>query len=475
MAMGRRKDEQQGTMFIAVAELASTAGHPFYEKLNAALRAMAFDRRVESACERFYHEKLGRPGIAPGVYFRMLMIGYFEGIDSERGIAWRVADSLSLRRFLGYGLAEQTPDHSSLSRVRGRLDSATHDRVFRLVLEGLVNAGLVKGKTIGVDATTLEANAAMRSIVRKEGVEGAGQSYEQFLTELAKSAGDGGGEEPTRSDLVKLDKKRPKKGSNKEWENPHDPDAKITKMKDGRTHLAYKAEHVVEMTAGPGIVPALLGVSLHGADEGDTKTGHQSVAEAFDHLAAAVADEHGQLPGGLFEEGVADKGYHSNDSLLAFEAMGVRPQISEPRRGRRHWEGQPDAKRAVYANRRRLKTAKGKRLQRQRGEKLERSNAHLYETGGMRRTHLRGRANILKRLIVHAAAFNLGLLMRAWCGIGKPRMLQDAGKTLRAALDACLRRVIAPAAPIARLITIPVVWRLQNHTPPPRQALRLAA
>jgi len=472
MAMGRRKSEQQGTMFVAVAELPSTAGHPFYEKLNAALRALGFDRRVESACARFYHEKLGRPGIPPGVYFRMLMVGYFEGIDSERGIAWRVADSLSLRRFLGYELSQETPDHSSLSRVRRRLDSATHDQVFRLVLQGLVKAGLVKGQTIGLDATTLEANAAMRSIVRRQGVEGSGQSYEQYLTQLAQNAGI---DEPTRSDLARLDRKRPKKGSNDDWQNPHDPDAKITKMKDGRTHLAHKVEHVVEMSGGPAtahVVPALLGVSLHGADEGDTKTGHRSVAEAFDHLAAGMQDASGELPAGLFEQAVADKGYHSNQSLLDFEALGMRPQISEPERGRRKWKGKADAQRAVYANRRRLKTAKGKRLQRERGEKLERSNAHLYESGGMRRTHLRGRTNILKRLIVHAAGYNLGLLMRALYGIGKPRTLQGAGKTLRAALDACPGRLLTA---IARLIAILPTRMLRNHPTSQRHALRLVA
>ena len=439
MAMGRRKSEQQGQMFIAVAELPSTAGHPFYEKLNTALRAIEFDRRAEAACERFYHESLGRPGIAPGVYFRMLLIGYFEGIDSERGIAWRTADSLSLRRFLGYDLAQATPDHSSLSRVRGRLDASTHAMVFQMVLEALTKAGLVKGKTIGVDATTLEANAAMRSIIRKEGVSGAGQSYEEFLTELAKNAGI---EEPTRSDLAKLDKKRPKKGSNDEWENPHDPDARITKMKDGRTHLAHKVEHVVDMSNGtPG---ALLGVSLHVANAGDTQTGHESVDQAFDHLAAAMADDRGELPAGLFEEVVADKGYHSNDALLRFKhEQGLRTHVSEPDRGRRKWKGKDEAKHAVYANRRRVRTAKGKRLQRQRGEKLERSNALMYDTGGMRRTHLRGHANIFKRLIVHAAGFNLALLMRALFGIGKPRALQSGSRALRAALAAFYSRWIA--------------------------------
>lgn len=459
MAMGRRRVERQESMFVAVADLVSSGGHPFYESLNQTLRAIDFDRRVEAECERFYHEKLGRPGIAPGVYFRMLMIGYFEGIDSERGIAWRVADSLSLRRFLGYDLSQETPDHSSLSRVRHRLDSDTHARVFQMVLAALAQAGLIKGRTVGVDATTLEANAAMRSIVRKQGVEGAGQSYEQFLTELAHNAGI---EEPTRSDLAKLDKKRPKKGSNDEWENPYDPDAKITKMKDGRTHLAHKAEHVVEMSEG--CVSALLGVSLHGANEGDTQTGHQSVDEALDHLAAAVADEEDQRPAGRFEEVVADKGYHSNDSLLGFEARGVRTQVSEPDRGRRRWKDKPDAQRAVYANRRRVRSDRGKRLQRQRGEKLERSNAHLYETGGMRRTHLRGHCNILKRLIVHAAGFNLGLLMRALCGIGKPRTLQDAPKALRAALRAALQRCWSQLAAFLALIT--ASWNDHGHPTP---------
>ena len=469
MAMGRREGERQEAMFITIADLPSAGGHPFYEKLNEALRAIEFDRRVESACERFYHEKLGRPGIAPGVYFRMLLIGYFEGIDSERGIAWRTADSLSLRRFLGYDLSRETPDHSSLSRVRQRLDSPTHDVVFRLVLSALARGGLVKGKTIGVDATTLEANAAMRSIVRKDGVPGAGQSYEQYLTELAKHAGI---EEPTRGDLAKLDRKRPKKGSNDEWEHPHDPDAKITKMKDGRTHLAHKAEHVVDMTPGPGSCGALLGVSLHGANEGDTQTGHASVEEAFAHVAVALQDEDGELPGGLFEEVVADKGYHGNDALLGFEARGIRPRISEPDRGRRNWKDKAEARRAVYANRRRVRSKRGKQLQRQRGEKLERSNAHLYETGGMRRTHLRGHANILKRLIVHAAGFNLGLLMRAWFGIGKPRALQDAGKALRAALNACLDRQLGR---LVCLITHLAARPPRGFTPMPHSDLRLAA
>lgn len=431
MAMGKQ-GQTQASLFVVTADLPSTAGHPFYEKLNVALRAIEFDRRLEAQCAPFY-DAMGRRGIPPGVYFRMLLIGYFEGIDSERGIAWRVADSLSLRQFLGYGLTEATPEHSSLSRIRHRLDPQTHARAFDMVLQALVKAGLVKGKTIGVDATTLEANAAMRSIVRRD----TGQSYNDYLQELARQSGI---ENPTRAELAKLDKHRKNKGSNDDWQHPHDPDARITKMKDGRTHLAHKAEHVVDMT--PGSVNALLGMSLHETNRGDTSTGHQSVDEAFDHLSHAI-EEVDELPAGLFEEVVADKGYHSNDSLLGFCERGLRTQISEPDRGRRRWKGQADAKQAVYANRRRVRRERGKRLQRQRGEKVERTNAHLYETGGMRRTHLRGHTNILKRLIVHAAGYNLGLLMRELFGIGKPRQLQDASATLRAALRRALWRIIA--------------------------------
>lgn len=417
MSMGRRKGEMQGQMFVAVADLPAVAGHPFYEKLNDALRALEFDRRVEERCRGFYDDsgKGGRPSIPPGVYFRMLLIGYFEGIDSERGIAWRVADSLSLRRFLGYNLQDSTPDHSSLSRIRCRLDQETHGEVFKRVLLALREAGLLKGKTLGVDATTLEANAALRSIVRKD----TGQSYQEYLEQLAKAAGI---ENPTKSDLAKLDRKRPRKGSNEEWEHPHDPDARIAKMKDGSTHLAHKAEHVVDLESG-----ALLGVTLHEANQGDTQTVQKSVEGAFDQVSQAIESTGEALPEKLFEEIVTDKGYHGNACLQTLqEDLGLRTYVSEPDRGRRNWKRHPrEVRKAVYANRRRVKGERGKRMQRLRGEKLERSNAHLYETGAMRRTHLRGHANIMKRLIVHAAGFNLGLLLRSIIGIGKPRRLQD--------------------------------------------------
>jgi transposase len=260
MAMGKRERQRQEELWIAATEMPAPPGHPFYRKLNHLLAEHGFDAFVEGLCQKFYAEVMGRPSIPPGIYFRMLLIGYFEGIDSERGIAWRCADSLALRAFLGYDLNERTPEHSSLSVIRGRIEVETHREVFQLVLKVLAKSDLLQGKTLGIDATTLEANAALRSIVRRD----TGQRYEEFLTDLAKASGI---ESPTREDLVRLDRKRPKKGSNQQWRHPHDPDAKITKMKDGRTHLAHKAEHAVDLETG-----AIVAVTLQGADQGDTTT-----------------------------------------------------------------------------------------------------------------------------------------------------------------------------------------------------------
>lgn len=420
MSMGKRKRQQQGVMFVAASDLARSEGHPFYDRVNRILDQAGFDDFAEQVCEPFYCDETqgGRPSIPPGVYFRMLMIGYLEGLDSERGIAWRVADSLSLRMFLGVGLTESTPDHSSLSRIRQRLDVSTHERVFQFMLAVLGQAGLLKGKTVGIDATTLEANAAMRSIVRRD----SGESYQDYLKKLAAAAGI---ENPTRQDLAKLDKNRKNKGNNDDWQNPNDPDAKIAKMKDGRTHLAHKAEHAVDFDSG-----AIVAVTVQPADEGDTTTWLETVQTACNNLHAAKEDTKAaaNIHSTVVDEVVADKGYHSNQTLVDMKEMGIRSYASEPGRGRRDWEDKPEARDAVYANRRRIQGERGKQLLRRRGELVERSFAHTYETGGMRRTHLRGHDNILKRLLIHVAAFNLALLMRRCFGVGKPRHLQGAGK-----------------------------------------------
>lgn len=239
--MGRRKTQQQSPLFVSAASLPQSPAHPFYERLNRVLGEGGFDSFVEGLCVKFYDAKpMGRPSLEPGKYFRLLLLGYFEGIDSERGIAWRCADSLSLRAFVGYRPDERATEHSTISRTRRLIDLETHQAVFTWVLTLLARSNLLKGKTVGIDATTLEANAAMRSIVRND----THESYEQFLTGLAKASGI---DTPTREDLSRLDKKRKNKASNDDWHNPHDPDAKITKMKDGRTHLAHKQEHAVDM------------------------------------------------------------------------------------------------------------------------------------------------------------------------------------------------------------------------------------
>ena len=403
MAMGKRTSEQ-APLWIATTELPVSPGHPFYVRLNEVLDATGFDRFVEEQCRPFYAPVMGRPSLAPGRYFRLLLIGYFEGLDSERGIAWRAADSLAVRHFLGLGLDEAAPDHSTISRTRRLIDVEAHQAVFTWVQERLVEARLLRGKTIAVDATTLEANAAMRSIVRRD----TGESYQQFLARLAKASGL---KTPTREALARLDRRRKKRTSNAEWVNPSDPDAKVTQMKDGRTHLAHKVEHAVDLETG-----ALVAVTLHGADVGDTTSLLATTLTAAEQLAAVQAAGPTAL--------VGDRGYHSNDTLLTLRALGIRGYLAEPDRGRRCWTAAPEAQRPVYDNRRRVSGPRGKRLMRRRGEYVERTFAHVYDTGGLRRIHLRGHPNILKRLIVQAGAFNLGLLMRHAFGRGTPRGLQ---------------------------------------------------
>ena len=371
--MGTRgRGTRQGTMWVSTADLPKSAGHPFYERLNWVLDDAGFDAFVEGQCASFYADGIGRPSLAP--------------------------DSLSIRTFLDFALDEAPPDHSTLSRTRRLIDVETHRAVFTWVLQRLAEAKLVLGRTVGIDATTLEANAAMRSIVRRD----TGESYDAFLTRLAEASGLS---TPTRAELGRFDRTRKKKGSNADWTHPHDPDAKIAKMKDGRTHLAHTAEHAVDLETG-----AIVGVTVQDASAGDTTTLANTLITAAEQVEAVGSR-------GIVEV-VADKGYHSNETMVGFAASRVRNYVSEPDRGRRRWKGKTAARDAVYANRRRIRGPRGKRLLRQRGELLERPNAHLYDTGGMRRVHLRGHSNILKRLLVHVCGSNLGLLMRQLTGVG---------------------------------------------------------
>ena len=449
MAMGRRRKRvRQEELWTPTAALPVGASHPFYQRLNQILDEKRFDEYVETICERFYAGEVGRPGLAPGIYFRLLMVGYFEGIDSERGIAWRSGDSLSIRSFCRIALDESVPDHSTISRTRRLMDVETHQAVFQWVLQVLAEKKLLKGNSIGVDATTLEANAALRSIVRRD----TGERYEEFLTRLAKESGI---ETPTREQLAKLDRRRAKKGSNEDWTHRQDPDARIAKMKDGRTHLAHKAEHAVDMETG-----AIVAVTLHGADEGDTETIQETVAEAGERITSVVAEaDNSEMARRVSAEGprevITDKGYHSRAVVNDLAEWGVSTYCSEPNRGRQRWQDRRREQRAVYANRRRIRGERGRRLLRQRGEKLERWNQHLYDRGGMRRVHLRGRENILKRLVVHSGAANLGLLMRKLFGKGTPRSLQGRVRAIISLRGVC-RRLLFDAWMFARKMSNPL-------------------
>ena len=415
--MGTRKMRERQPDLWYGGELPTAPGHPFYKRLNEVLDNAKFDLFCETSCADFYHRKLGRPSLPPGQYFRIMMIGFFEGLDSERGIAWRLADSLTLRQFLSIALDEKTPDHVTISRTRRLIDAATHQQIFSWVLERLAQAGLIKGKTIGVDSTTLEANAAMKSIVRRD----TGESYMAYLKRLAEAEGI---EAKDAAALRRMDRKRKKKTSNADWKNPNDEEAEITKLKDGRTALAYKAENAVDMETG-----AIVAVTTHGGAAADTTTVLDTVIEAGVAVAGLIAEP---TPEGKFEvhpdgvqEVVADKGYHSNEVMVDLAEVEVRSYVAEPDRGPRNWDGKEAEKAAVYGNRRRIKGDRGKRMQRQRGEKIERNFAHQFDTGGLDRLYVRGLENVHKKFLIQAAACNLALLLRSTYGSGKPRAAHD--------------------------------------------------
>jgi transposase len=416
MALGKRKDEQQ-EMWVATTSLPKSEGHVFYRKLNKLFAEAGFDRMVERLCQPYYHSQIGRPSIPPGVYFRMLLVGYFEGLGSQRGIAWRCSDSLSLREFLGVPLTQDTPDHSSLTRVRDRLPLEVHTAVFNWALGLLAEKGLLPGKTAAIDSTYLEADAAMKSIVRRD----TGEDWNDYLRRLLQEQGV---ENPTDEDLRRFDRTRKgKRVSNEEWVSKTDPDSRIAKMKSGETHLAYKAEHVIDIKT-----QVVLAASIRHADEADTTTMVDSVIEAQANLTEAGIDVE-------IEEAVADKGYHATATIELAESVNVRTYIPEPKlkggkrkSGKRKWRGVPEERRrAVINNRRRVRRAKSKRFQHWRSERVERSFAHICDTGGARRSWLHGLEKVQKRYSIAAMARNLGLMMRKVFGIGTPRGLQAAG------------------------------------------------
>jgi transposase len=419
MSLGRRK-AQQAEMFIPATDIARSPGHPFYAKLNEVLAGADFDPLVEELCAPYYKEG-GRPGIPPGVYFRMVLIGYFEGLDSQRGIAWRCADSLALRDFLGIALTAATPVHASMTIIRQRLPETVFDQVFAFVLKLLDQHGLLRGKTVGIDATTLEANAAMKSIVRRDN----GANWKEYLRELARAEGI---QNPTEEQLRRLDRNREDKTvSNRVWVSPSDPDSRIAKMKDGRTHLAHKAEHAVDLET-----EAIVAAQVTQADRSDPQTGAETLVLAQANLVAAGSSaDVGEL--------VADKGYHDNGLLRWCADWAVRTYIPERAQKSRCWTDKPAGYEAAFrGNRRRVKALKGRRLNRWRSERCERTFAHVCETGGGRRAWLRGTLNVYKAHLLRCAAYNLGLLLRKVWGLVKPRNTGEQAVALAWALFALL-------------------------------------
>jgi transposase len=438
MSLGQRKTEQQEALFVTAAELPKAPGHVFYRKLNRLLAEGGFDAWIEKRCAEYYAAD-GRPGIPPGIYFRMLLVGYFEGIASQRGIAWRCSDSLSLREFLGIPLAEDSPDHSSLSVIRNRLPFEVHAEVMVWVLRLAQEKKLLKGHSMGVDSTTLEANAAMKSIVRRD----TGEDWKEYLTRLMQEEGliDEDDEPPSDDQLRRFDKQRKnKKVSNDEWVSETDPDSRIARMKDGTTHLAYKAEHAVDLESD-----LIVAAEIYHADQADPQTLEDSVQQAQTNLHEAGSDT-------IIREVPADKGYHSAATLATIrEHTPYRTYIPEPERDHdcRWTDKPPEQKEAMYANRRRTRGTRGKQLQRLRSERVERSFAHVCETGGARRTWLWGIDKVRKRYQIAAAAHNLGIVMRKLFGIGTPRGLQ----------------VFVDLALALYLAFLTLSWRLRNRTP----------
>lgn len=452
MAMGKRKARQE-SLFVATDHLLQSAGHPFYQKLNVLLDEAKFDDWIEGRCEPYYEqeEKCGRPSLVPGVYFRMLLIGYFEGIDSQRGIAWRCADSFSLRAFLSIPLDKRTPDHSTMTNTRQRLPAEVFEEVFQFVL-GIAEAKeLIAGKTVGVDSTTLEANAAMKSIVRRD----TGEDWKEYVTRLMREEGAIGAEEqPSDEEIRRFDKKRKNKTvSNTEWQSPADEDARIARMKDGTTHLAYKAEHVVDLKS-----ELVLAAEIRPADHADTGTMADSLAAAQINLEKAGSEA-------VIEEAAADKGYHAAETIEMCDFLDIRTYIPEPKRAEQAKlaDRPEEQRRAASNNRQRVKRAKSKAMQRRRSEVVERTFAHICETGGSRRSHLRGLINVTKRYLITVAAHNLGRILRRLTGVGKPRALQGVGGAtlLLHILIARLKTAYSPLKKPWR-VTHARIWRFKN-------------
>jgi transposase len=414
--MFRPQASPQPEFFVPASQLVQPATSVFYAKLEATLQSFAFTTEVRRLCAAAYSDNgRGRPGVDPVVYFKMLMVGFFENLPSERGIAERCQDSLSIRCFLGYDLTQNTPDHTTLSVIRTRLGVEIYEQVFVLVLRALQQHGLVKGRNVGIDASVIEANASLKALVNRQTEE----VYWEYVRRLASE----NGVDPDDSDAVRrFDRKRPKKMSNQEWENPNDPDAKIGPTKAGATDMIYKPENTVDLDTG-----AILRAEVRPGDEADQKDLAAHVLEA-----QANINEVQDLPADslTIKSTTADKGYHAIPEMEALQAEGIRTVISDPVRHRKQVNLSPDETKVVRRAKRSAKSKSGKDLLRRRGRHIERTFAHILDAGGARRTTLRGLANLNKRFKLSAAIYNLSQLMRELLGVGTPKQWAAGAKGL---------------------------------------------
>jgi transposase len=441
-------------LFIACSSLVRPATTPFYAKLDQTLGSFDFAVQARSLCAPAYSDTgRGRPGIDPVVYFKMLMVGFFEDIASERGIAERCSDSISIRAFLGYDLTQTTPDHSTLSIIRQRLGEEIYDKVFVVILRALDKHGLLKGKNVGIDASVIQANAALKSLLNRNTEE----AYWEYVRRLASE----NGIDPKNAEAVRqFDRKRPKKMSNEEWVNPHDPDAKIGQTKAGATDMIYKPEHTVDLDTG-----AILQAEVRLGHEVDQKDLSLHVLQAQENINQAQDAAADSL---TIESTTADKGYHAVAEMKQLQAEGIRTVISDPVKNRKLENLDREDARVVRKAKRSAGSKSGKALLRRRGRHLERSFAHILDAGGARRTTLRGLGNLNKRFKVSAAIYNLSQLMRKLFGVGTPKQLVAMGK----ALFLVWRAIVVAGCALFRMVgTSPAERQIST---PHRLCLRLA-
>jgi transposase len=411
---GKKEKAAQPEFWVATQEVAKSPKSTFYSKLDETLESFHFAAKVREICAPAYKQTgTGRPGIDPVVYLKMIMVGFFEDLPSERGIAARCADSMSIRAFLKYELDEKTPDHSSFTVIRQRLGLDLYERIFTLTLQALREHGLLRGKNLGIDSSVIEANASLRALVNRN-------TEEQYWDYVKRLAAENGIDPDDAAAVRKFDRNRPGKGSNQEWMNPYDPDAKIGRTKDGATDMIYKPEAVVDLDTG-----AIVQAQVHVGDQADHKEMATRVLEAQQSINKATGEKLDTL---TVNTVTSDKGYYAVNELQALQEEDIRTVIADPIDNRRLDKLEPNQKKAVLAARRSAKSASGKDLLRRRGMHIERSFAHILDCGGMRRTTLRGWENLNKRFKLAAAFYNLSQLMRKLFGIGTPKQLAAGGR-----------------------------------------------